>query len=353
MKSNIFIEMAKKGLKVPVATHLILHEKENPEEILLNGKRLGQVIEETAHRYSLPIPIPIMDLVIEKETILELLEIEKSERNSFHFNKPLTSEMISKIEQSDFTIHPRTRANIEAVRYIAENTSLMPIDMSIGPFSLMTKLVADPITPVYLAGSGLTASDSEEVALIESAIELSLKTVLKSLTLKIEQAKAKAIFLCEPAANLVYFSPKQMEEGSDIFDRFVVEPNRKIKDLLDKKGVDLIFHDCGDLKPLMVQKMASLKPAVFSFGSPVKLWEMEPFVDQETVIFGNLPTKKFYSDTEISLEQTRSLADEITEKMKATGHYFILGSECDILSMPGHEKTIKEKVKAFCGCGHC
>jgi uroporphyrinogen-III decarboxylase len=141
-----------------------------------------------------------------------------------------------------------------------------------------------------------------------------------------------------------------MEEGSDIFDRFVVEPNRQVKELLDKNGVSLILHDCGDLKPVMVQKLAALHPVVFSLGSPVKMWEMEPYIAKDIVMFGNLPTKKFYSDTEISLDEVVRLSKEIIAKMKATGHPFILASECDILSMPGYEKTIKEKVNAFCSC---
>jgi hypothetical protein len=41
------------------------------------------------------------------------------------------------------------------------------------------------------------------------------------------------------------------------------------------------------------------------------------------------------------------MADELIARMKSAGHPFILGSECDILSVPGSEQTIKAKVKAF------
>jgi hypothetical protein len=33
--------------------------------------------------------------------------------------------------------------------------------------------------------------------------------------------------------------------------------------------------------------------------------------------------------------------------MRESGHPFILGSECDILSVPGSEQTIQAKVAAF------
>jgi uroporphyrinogen-III decarboxylase len=290
-----------------------------------------------------------MDLVIEKETILDILNVPPAERASFHFDAIPDADVVEKINSADFTLHPRTVANIEALKYIAQKTDLFPVDMSIGPFSLLTKMMSDPITAIYLSGTGLSIEDAPEVALVEKVSEIALKTVLKSIKMKIE-AGAKAIFLCEPAANLVYFSPKQMEEGSDVFDRFVIEPNRQIKKLLDDNGVSLILHDCGDLKPVMVQKLASLHPDVFSFGSPVKMWEMEPFVAKDIVMLGNLPTKKFYSDTEISIDEVKRLSVEIIDNMKSTGHPFMLGSECDILSMPGYEKTIIAKVKAFCSC---
>lgn len=33
--------------------------------------------------------------------------------------------------------------------------------------------------------------------------------------------------------------------------------------------------------------------------------------------------------------------------MRQTGHPFVLGSECDILSVPGSEREIVSKVEAF------
>jgi hypothetical protein len=46
-------------------------------------------------------------------------------------------------------------------------------------------------------------------------------------------------------------------------------------------------------------------------------------------------------------EKVRQLSAALTRQMRATGHPFILGSECDILSVPGSEQTIKAKVEAF------
>jgi hypothetical protein len=47
------------------------------------------------------------------------------------------------------------------------------------------------------------------------------------------------------------------------------------------------------------------------------------------------------------VEDVRRLAADLIQRMRATGHPFILGSECDVLSVPGAEATIKAKVEAF------
>jgi hypothetical protein len=41
---------------------------------------------------------------------------------------------------------------------------------------------------------------------------------------------------------------------------------------------------------------------------------------------------------------------DLLRKMRETGHPFILGSECDVLSVPGAEAVIRGKVDAFVRC---
>lgn len=102
---------------------------------------------------------------------------------------------------------------------------------------------------------------------VEVLLELSLRTVLRSVTAQLE-AGAEAVFIAEPAANVVYISPKQIEAGSD----------------------------------------------------------------------------------DLAREQVARLTCDLLARMKATGHPFILGSECDVLSVTGYERTIREKVETFLRC---
>jgi uroporphyrinogen decarboxylase len=246
-------------------------------------------------------------------------------------------------------LNPALQAHIESVGYIAGDTGLVPIGMTIGPFSLMTKLLKDPITPIYMAGSGMTAEDDPDVALVDRALELSLTIILFSVEAQI-RAGAKAIFMAEPAANVVYVSPKQIEAGSGIFERYPIAADRRVKALLDRHGVDLIFHCCGELNEYMVRQFTTLRPVIISLGSSRTLWEDARIVPKDIVLYGNLPSKHFYSDAVITKAQVEAQACELLRRMAAEGHPFILGSECDVLNVPGAMETIRGKVDAFVGC---
>jgi uroporphyrinogen-III decarboxylase len=188
--------------------------------------------------------------------------------------------------------------------------------------------------------------------MVEVTLDLSTMVILRSMEAQIE-AGARAVFIAEPAANKVYISPRQMEQGSDIFERMVMRYLRRIKAFLDERGVDLIFHCCGELTDEMVQAYASLEPVILSLGSSRVLWEDARLVPRHVVLYGNLPSKRFYSDDLVTREQVEQLACELLQRMREVGHPFILGSECDVLSVQGCEQTIKEKVQAFvtCDCG--
>jgi len=357
MERSFYFELAASGKRLPVATHLVLHEKTDPEAILLDGPRLAAVMVETAHRFHSPLALPIMDLTLEKDVMLRSMGVAADSIPTFHFRAQPDPTDIAKVAGMDVLTSPRIKASCDSLSAIAAayeaGAKEVPVGMCIGPFSLMTKLLADPITPIFLAGSGVTPEDDEDVAILAALLDLCEKTVHAHCLAQMK-AGAKAIFLCEPAANLVYFSPIQIKEGATVYHDFVIAPNLRLKALFDANDVDLIFHDCGSLTPEMIVSFAVLDPVILSLGSPVNLWEAAPLVPKTTVLYGNLPTKKFYSDEEVPLEGIAGMISEIEEKLKASGHPYIIGSECDVLSMPGYEKTIMQKVMAMttCGCTH-
>lgn len=350
MDRSFYIDLARDGRRLPLITHMVLHEKEDPELILRDGERLAAVMLETAERLGSPMAFPVMDLTLEKDILLQTMGIPADATAAFHFDSAPSPEQCAKVTKDiEVTTHPQIRANCDALSILREGGKVVPVGMSIGPFSLLTKLVKDPIGAVYTAGTGVKPEDDADVATVHAVLGLAESVVHANCTAQIK-AGARAIFLCEPAANRVYFSPRQIRKGATVYDAFVTEPNLRLKQLLDDTGADLLFHDCGEVIPEMVASFGKLDPKLISFGSQVRLWEVEPYVAKDVVIFGNLPTRKFYSDAEVPIEAIEGLVNEIEEKLGATGHPFIVSSECDVLSMPGYEKTIMTKINAMCSC---
>jgi uroporphyrinogen-III decarboxylase len=350
MTRQCYLDWAAGELRVPIAADLILHERKDPQAALFDGGRLAAVMTETADRFRIPFALLPMDLSLEKEILLSAMGIPEALRGAYKFERPPAENARGRLRETiDVLNHGRARANCEALSRIAAGGRLFPVGISIGPFSLFTRLVGDPITPVYLAGSG-APDGSGEVTMANRLVELAEETVLACCRVQC-RAGARAIMVCEPAVNTVFFSPNQIRrKGSRLLADYVIGPAGRIRRMLDEWDCDLWIHDCGELVPEIASGFAELSPELFSFGSPVKLWEMEPFVDKSTVIFGNLPTKTFYSDDEMPVGKVERLTREIRGKMQATRHPFIIGSECDILSMPGCERTIMSKVEAFVRC---
>lgn len=335
---KILLDLAAEGHRAPIGTHLVLHEKSDVEGILWDGGRLGEVIAETATRFHTPLAVPLMDLTLEKEALLLGLGMEPAAIEGYHFDVPPA-------QMRSFAPTTRMTAACDAIRHVAAQPGLLPMGMGIGPFSLMTKLVADPITPVFLAGTGATGTEEPEIAVIEAAIRTGTDLILAYLDAQID-AGARAFILCEPAANSVYFSPNQLDESYEVFERLVMKPLRRIKARMVERQVELIFHDCGELTAGMVERFATLDAAMISLGSSRCLWEDAALLPHETVVYGNLPTKRFYS-AQLTVAEVQALSARLCEKMREVDHPFILGSECDILSVPGSEREILSKVESF------
>lgn len=340
MSRALYLDLARKGHRLPIGTHLALHRHADAEAVVRDGSRLGAVIAEAAAQFASPLAVPLMDLTLEKEALLQACGVPAGEAAAFHF-----SDLPD--QPKSVALTARMEATCGALSHIARgHPSLVPIGMGIGPFSLMTKLMSDPILPVFLAGNGLSAEDEPDIALAERLLSMGEAVIQSYLNAQID-AGAQAIFICEPAANLVYFSPKQQEEtGYAMFERYVMEPMRRIAAVLRARNVDLIFHDCGELTDEMLRRFDTLGACMVSLGSSRNLWEDAALISKDTVLYGNLPSKRFYSSGLTAAEVSR-MAAALCENMEKVGHPFILGTECDVLSVPGSEAEIMRKVDAL------
>jgi hypothetical protein len=333
---------------MPIGTDLVLNEEREPERVRLDGAALGQVVARSARRWKTPMAIPLMDLRLEKADLLARFGVTPDNAEAFHFTAPLDEVSASRnCCDQNAASGPGSRARNEAVAYIGSQEDLLAVGMTIGPFSLATRLMADPITVAAMAGRGTPPSESDEVLLLHQCLELAEATVRRSVTKQIAHG-ARAMMICEPAACKAYLSPRQIRSGSQIFEKLVMAPNLRVRELLESGNCDLFFHDCGELTDEMVQEFATrLHPAILSLGSSRRLWEDARLVPRDVVLYGNLPTKSFYSDSVMPVSKVIEQTRELRAKMRECGHPHILGSECDVLFVAEAQQSIRTKVAAM------
>lgn len=350
MERQYYLNLAQAGLKMPIGTDLVLQEQADVESVLRDGPRLAQVMAQAANRYRTPLAFPVMNLELEKQHLLTLLDVDTDDPARYHFGHEPWDQLRERLQDRlDQPLSEPMQALCDALTNLSANPALVPVGMCIGPFSLMTKLLADPITPIAMAGMGLTAADDKTIAAVEGALDLAV-TIIERYLLAQMAAGAKAIVVCEPAANNVYLSPNQIASGSNIFESFVMTRLRRLKHVMLDHDVDLILHNCGELTDWIVQDFARLDPAILSLGSSRNLWEDARLLPKTIVLFGNLPSKRFYSDSEITEAQVEAEGAELIRCMRQARHPFILGSECDVLHVTGCEHAIHAKAMAIVTC---
>jgi uroporphyrinogen-III decarboxylase len=317
----------------PIATDLDLHEEAEPEAVRADPERLGRMLARSARRYRIPMAMPLMDLRLDKAALLAPFGLDEQAAEAFQFTEIP--------DAAPETITPKD-ARAGAIEWLRNNTDLAPVGLAIGPFSLATKLMRDPISAIALAGEGEMGDPM--VRLWEWCLERARAVVRRSLLWQVD-AGARTMILCEPAVNSVYLSPRQIKRGSAIFADYALTPMREMKQVLSECGASLFLHDCGELTKAMVEAWAAdIHPAVLSLGSSRTLCEDEALVPDDVVMYGNLPTKLFYSDDVMPEEEVARRAAELCERMAATGHPFLLGSECDVLYVPDCAERIRRKV---------
>jgi hypothetical protein len=343
-------DWARRGLRAPLVTDLFLHEEPDPESARRDGAALARVIERAARRWGSPLGLPLMDLRLEKADLLGRLGLDEDAADRFHLDGP-PDEPTRRALLAPPEPGPGSAARDRALSLLARQTDLLPVGMAIGPFSLATKLLKDPITPLALLGSGVSPADDATLRTLLEAHEAAEVAVGHAIRRQLA-AGARAILLCEPTASTAFFSPRQLRAGATTFDRLVIAPARRLKALLDESDADLIFHDCGELVPEMVAAFGrEIHPAVLSLGSSRRLWEDAALVPDDVVLYGNLPTKSFYSDAAMPAEEVARRTGDLLAAMARCGHPHILGSECDVLHVSESAATIRAKVEVMMTAG--
>lgn len=216
----------------------------------------------------------------------------------------------------------RTSIYIDAIKKATEEINDRPVFAGmIGPFSLAARLldVSEIMIDCY--------DDPDMVHLVLDKATSFLIEYAKAY----KNAGANGIVLAEPVSGLL--SPTLEEEFSSPY-------VKRIVDAVQDENFILIYHNCGDNVPVMLQSILSTGASAYHFGNAVDMEkDIILKVPENTVVMGNVdPAGVLRMGTP---EAVRKETISIMEKCCKYNN-FVISSGCDIPPM-----TPWENIDAF------
>ncbi len=265
--------------------------------------------------------VSFMDLSVEAECFGAAVSISDDEVPT------VRGRIIADMEEAQAVKIPpvgsgRTQIYIDAIKKAAEVITDRPVMAGmIGPFSLAARLldVSEIMMDCY--------DDPDMVHLVLDKATQFLIAYAKAF----KAAGADGIMMAEPVAGLL--SPSLEEEFSSPY-------VKKIIDAVQEDSFIVVYHNCGDNVPKMLDSVLSIGAAAYHFGNTIDMeQDIIAQVPADIVVMGNIdPAGVLRMGTPESVKQaTLSL-------LKKCAKYpnFVLSSGCDIPPM-----TPWENIDAF------
>lgn len=216
----------------------------------------------------------------------------------------------------------RTQIYIDAIRKATEMITDRPILAGIiGPYSLAARLfdVSEIMMDCY--------DDPEMVHLVLDKVTTFLIAYAKAF----KEAGANGVVMAEPVAGLL--SPTLEKEFSSPY-------VKRIVDAVQEEDFAVIYHNCGDNVPVMLESILSTGAAAYHFGNAVDMErDIIAKVPADTIVMGNVDPAGVLrmGNPERVKEATCALLDKCARHPN-----FVLSSGCDIPPM-----TPWENLDAF------
>lgn len=203
----------------------------------------------------------------------------------------------------------RTGICIEAIRKAKERIADRPVFAgAIGPYSLAGRLM--DVTEIMYA-----CFDEPETVheVLEKCTEF-----ITSYCLALKEAGADGVIMAEPLAGLM---------GAEMADEFSCAYVRRIADAVQEESFPLIYHNCGNAVPGMIDELYGINAAAYHFGDAVSIPEILKIAPADMIIMGNIsPTARFVSGTP---EEMKAAVRKLKADCEGFGN-FVLSSGCDI-----------------------
>ena len=266
--------------------------------------------------------VSLMDLSVEAEAFGAKVRFTEDEVPAIIGQLIADEDAANELEVPDLTAG-RAALCVEAVRTAKQNITEKPVIAGmIGPYSLAGRL-CDVTEIMYLC------FDEPET----------VHTVLDKVTQYLIQygqamkaAGADGIMMAEPLAGIL--SPDMAEE-------FSMPYVKRIIDALQDDEFAVLYHNCGNSVPNMLEEIFSQGADAYHFGNAVDMLHVMQNAPEDILCMGNIdPAAQFTNGT------VESMKEATKQLMAQCGSYpnFLPSSGCDI---PAHANW--DNIHAFFG----
>lgn len=264
--------------------------------------------------------VSLMDLSVEAEAFGAKVRFTEDEVPA------IVGQLISDEDEANALVIPDLTAGraslcVEAVRTAKQNIIDKPLIAGmIGPYSLAGRL-CDVTEIMYLC--------FDEPETVHTVLDKVTQYLIKY-GQAMKAADADGIMMAEPLAGIL--SPDMAEE-------FSMPYVKRIIDELQDEEFAVLYHNCGNSVPQMLDGIYALGAAAYHFGNAIDMEAVMKVTPADILVMGNIdPAGQFASGT------VESITTATKDLMAKCGAYenFLPSSGCDI---PAHAKW--ENIQAF------
>lgn len=320
---NLLWDAAKVGSKkaMPILSFPAAQKMGVSVETLVKSSELqSQAMQIVARDTATIAAVSLMDLSVEAEAFGAQVRFTKDEVPA------ITGQLVSDEDEANDLEVPELSAGrallcVDAVRAAKQTITDKPVIAGmIGPYSLAGRLM-DVTEIMYLC--------FDEPETVHTVLDKATQYLIRY-GQAMKDAGADGIMMAEPLAGIL--SPDMAVE-------FSMPYVKRIIDALQDEEFAVLYHNCGNSVPQMLEGIYALGAAAYHFGNAIDMEAVMKVTPADILVMGNIdPAGQFASGTVESITAaTRDLLDKC-------GSYpnFVPSSGCDI---PAHAKW--ENIDAF------
>ena len=320
---NLLWDAAKVGSKkaMPILSFPAAQKMGVSVETLVKSSELqSQAMQIVVRDTATIAAVSLMDLSVEAEAFGAQVRFTKDEVPA------ITGQLVSDEDEANDLAVPELSAGramlcVEAVRAAKQTITDKPVIAGmIGPYSLAGRLM-DVTEIMYLC--------FDEPETVHTVLDKATQYLIRY-GQAMKDAGADGIMMAEPLAGIL--SPDMAVE-------FSMPYVKRIIDALQDEEFAVLYHNCGNSVPQMLEGIYALGAAAYHFGNAIDMEAVMKVTPADILVMGNIdPAGQFASGTVESITAaTRDLLDKC-------GSYpnFVPSSGCDI---PAHAKW--ENIDAF------